>query len=48
MKNNRLDYWIFYTVLGLMAFGIIMVYSASAFYAEKIFHDHLFFLKRQL
>jgi cell division protein FtsW len=48
MKNNRLDYWIFYTVLGLMAFGIIMVYSASAFYAEKFFHDHLFFLKRQL
>jgi cell division protein FtsW len=48
MRRNQLDYWIFYTVLGLMAFGIIMVYSASAFYADKFRHDHLFYLKRQL
>ncbi len=48
MHRNQLDYWIFYTVLGLMAFGIIMVYSASAFYADKFRHDHLFYLKRQL
>lgn len=48
MKENQLDRWIFYTVLGLMAFGIIMVYSASAFYADKFRNDHLFYLKRQL
>jgi cell division protein FtsW len=48
MRRNQLDYWIFYTVLGLMAFGIIMVYSASAFYADKFRQDHLFYLKRQL
>jgi cell division protein FtsW len=48
MKQHRLDFWIFYTVLGLMAFGIIMVYSSSAFYADKFRQDHLFYLKRQL
>ncbi|MBN2366462.1 MAG: putative lipid II flippase FtsW [Calditrichaeota bacterium] len=48
MRKNQLDYWIFYTVLALMAFGIIMVYSASAFYADKFRHDHLYYLKRQL
>jgi cell division protein FtsW len=48
MKKRQLDYWIFYTVLGLMAFGIIMVYSSSAFYADKFYNDHLYFLKRQL
>lgn len=30
-----------------MAIGIIMVYSASAFYADKFRHDHLYYLKRQ-
>ncbi|MEJ2637596.1 MAG: putative lipid II flippase FtsW [Calditrichia bacterium] len=48
MNNNHLDRWIFYVVLGLMAFGIIMVYSASAVYADKFRHDHLFYLKRQM
>lgn len=48
MEQNKLDRWIFFTVMGLMAFGIIMVYSASAFYAEKMRHDHFFYLKRQL
>ena len=48
MKENQIDRWIFYTVLGLMAFGIIMVYSASAFYADKFRSDHLYYLKRQL
>lgn len=48
MKRHRLDLWIFYIVLTLMAFGIIMVYSSSAFYAEKFRQDHLFYLKKQL
>lgn len=48
MNNNHLDRWIFYVVLGLIAFGIIMVYSASAVYADKFRHDHLFYLKRQM
>lgn len=48
MNKTRLDRWIVYTVLGLIAFGIIMVYSASAFYADKFHHDHAFYLKRQM
>ena len=48
MQKQQLDYWIIYTVLVLMAFGIIMVYSSSAFFADKFRHDHLFYLKRQL
>ena len=48
MQRPQLDYWIIYTVLVLMAFGIIMVYSASAFYADKFRQDHLFYLKRQM
>ncbi len=47
MNENQVDRWIFYIVLGLMAIGIIMVYSASAFYADKFRHDHLYYLKRQ-
>ncbi len=47
MDRNGLDRWIFFTVLGLMAFGIIMVYSASAIYADKVFHDNFYYLKRQ-
>ncbi len=48
MQPKQLDFWIFYTVLLLMAFGIIMVYSSSAFFADKFRNDHLFYLKRQL
>ncbi|MHA1267896.1 MAG: putative lipid II flippase FtsW [Candidatus Helarchaeota archaeon] len=46
--QNRIDQWILFTVLGLMAFGLIMVYSSSAFYADKFRHDHLYYLKRQI
>jgi cell division protein FtsW len=48
MDDGIVDRWIFYTVLGLMAFGIIMVYSSSAFYAHRLHGDHLYYLKRQL
>ena len=48
MSKTQLDRWIFYTTLGLIAFGIIMVYSASAFYADKFQNDHLYYLKKQL
>ncbi len=48
MEKEKLDRWIFFTVLGLMAFGIIMVYSASAVYAEKMKHNHFYYLERQM
>ena len=48
MQRQQLDFWIIYTVLLMIAFGIIMVYSSSAFFADKFRNDHLFYLKRQL
>lgn len=41
-----IDTWLLGAFLTLMLLGIIMVYSASAFYAQHYFNDHLFFLKR--
>jgi len=35
------------TVLALVAFGVVMVYSASAVFASQIFHDGAHFLVRQ-
>lgn len=35
------------TVLALVAFGVVMVYSASAVFAAQTFHDGLHFLVRQ-
>ncbi|GAB4376872.1 MAG: stage V sporulation protein E [Calditrichia bacterium] len=48
MKENPIDRWIFYTVLVLMTIGIIMVYSASAFYANRVRLDNLYYLKKQM
>lgn len=42
------DFWIFATVLVLLSFGIIMVFSASAPYAYYYEHDTYYFLKKQL
>ena len=35
------------TVLALVAFGVVMVYSASAVFASQLFHDGQHFLVRQ-
>jgi cell division protein FtsW len=42
------DPWIFATVAGLVAFGIVMVFSASSATAYAMFGDTTYFLKRQL
>lgn len=36
------------SVLGLLAFGVVMVYSASAVYAERNFHNGEYFVTRQI
>src|SRR5690554_5623369 len=36
------------TVMALLTIGLIMVYSASAVWAEYKFHDSFFFAKRQV
>ena len=42
------DKWLFGTMIVLLSFGIVMVYSASAIMATDRFHDPYFFLKKQL
>ena len=43
-----IDYGVFYTVALLVAIGVVMVYSASSYYAMFTYKDSMFFLKRQL
>jgi cell division protein FtsW len=44
----RFDPWILVAVLGLLALGLVMVYSASAVAAQSKFGDGLYYLKRQV
>ena len=47
-KMGEIDYGIFYTVALLLTIGVVMVYSASSYYAMFINKDSMFYLKRQL
>ncbi|MBE6070746.1 MAG: stage V sporulation protein E [Clostridium butyricum] len=47
-KMGEIDYGIFYTVILLLAIGVVMVYSASSYYAMFKNNDSMFYLKRQL
>jgi len=42
------DPWIFATVAGLIAIGLVMVFSASSATAYAEYHDTAYFVKRQL
>lgn len=46
--KRTFDFWIFMTVLVLLAFGLIMVFSASAPYAYMQYNDIYFFLRNQI
>ncbi len=46
-KSVAYDPVLLAAVLGLVGFGLVMVYSASAITAQDKLHDGLFFLKRQ-
>jgi cell division protein FtsW len=46
MRNAR--YSLFMIVTALIAIGIVMIYSASAIYANEKMHDSLYFIKRHL
>jgi len=35
-------------VLMLLAYGVLMTYSSSVFYAQDVFHNRLYFFKREL
>jgi cell division protein FtsW len=47
-KRTTPDYILLIVTLTLLAVGLIMVYSASAVWAEYKFHDSFFFAKRQM
>ncbi|WP_315066895.1 stage V sporulation protein E [uncultured Clostridium sp.] len=47
-KMGEIDYGVFYSVLLLLSIGVIMVYSASSYYAMFVVHDSMYFLKKQL
>lgn len=42
------DFIIFFTIMALLALGVVMVYSSSAVSAYVNFHDSYYFLKRQI
>lgn len=48
MNKRGSDSLLIVTFLLLMVLGIIMVYSASAFYAQQYFGDNFYFIKRHL
>ena len=47
-ERPRVDAVLLFVVLALVAFGVVMVYSASAVYAQAKTGDPFFFFKRQL
>lgn len=47
-KKDKPDFLLLVSTIVLLAIGLIMVYSASAVWAEYRFHDSFFFAKRQL
>ncbi|WP_335870523.1 stage V sporulation protein E [Bacillus sp. 2205SS5-2] len=48
VKKSNPDFVLLLVTLGLLSLGLIMVYSASAVWAEFKFGDEFFFVKRQL
>ncbi len=47
-KIKSPDFILFFTVIALLAIGVVMVFSASAVSAQVNFQDSYYFLKRQL
>ncbi len=46
--EHRFNWWVFLLVIGIAIFGIIMVYSASCYTAEKNYGDAMFFVTKQI
>lgn len=47
-NNSYFDYTLLFLVLFMTAFGLVMLYSTSYYYAEVQFGDGTFYLKKQL
>ena len=47
-KNiGKVDFGVLYTILILLAIGVVMIYSASSFYSMFHYNDSMFYLKKQ-
>lgn len=42
------DWWLFFTALTLLGFGLMMTLSSSAIMAERVYNSHYYFFSRQL
>jgi len=47
-QQLKTDWWLFFTVVFLVAFGLLMLYSASAVMADMRYESSYYFLYRQL
>lgn len=47
LRKGRIDYFILISTIFLVLFGIVMVFSASYYYAKNNYDDALYFFKRQ-
>jgi len=47
VKMGQIDFVLFATIMLLVAIGVVMVYSASSYYAAFKYNDPEFFLKKQ-
>ena len=47
-KNAKTDYVLIFTVLFLLVFGIIMVYSASSYSAEYNYGNKFYYMYKQI
>ena len=47
-RGNKVDWYLVFTVLSLLIFGVLMVYNASSANALRDFGDKYYFLKEQV
>ncbi len=47
LRKGRIDYFILLATIFLVLFGVVMVFSASYYYAKNTYNDTLYFFKRQ-
>ena len=47
-EESYVDYTLIFTILFLLGFGLIMIYSVSSYDANLTFGDSSYFFKRQL
>lgn len=47
-KKWRIDFLLLFSIILLVAFGVLMVYSASFYSAQLTYDDSMFFMKKQL